>query len=195
MGLYAKGSNYRYKYFKSRFVNPTRNVINQEFSTTGKNKIWFGDITHIRTHEGNLYLSVFIDLFTRKIVGYSLKSHMRESLVLESLQTAIKKERPKAGLIIHTDQGSQYTSHNFVNLIIENNFVRSNSNRGNPYDNALMESFFKTFKREVLPKRDYKNKKYAKLDIINFLEVYYNKKRYHSSLGYLTPLEFENLNS
>lgn len=195
MGLYARGSNYKYKYKKSRNNLSTINLINQVFIAEQKNKVWFGDITYIITAEGNLYLSVFIDLYTRKIVGYSLKSHMRTSLVIDTINMAITNEKPEPGLIIHTDQGTQYLSHDFLTLAKNNNFITSNSNKGNPYDNALVESFFKTFKREVLPKRYYKTKSEAKLEVLNYVEVYYNKKRCHSSLGYMTPNEFDLQNS
>ena len=176
MGLYARGSNYKYKYKKSRNNLATINLINQVFIAEQKNKVWFGDITYIITAEGNLYLSVFIDLYTRKIVGYSLKSHMRTSLVIDTINMAITNEKPEPGLIIHTDQGTQYLSHDFLTLAKNNNFITSNSNKGNPYDNALVESFFKTFKREVLPKRYYKTKSEAKLEVLNYVEVYYKKK-------------------
>lgn len=179
MGLYARGSNYKYKYKKSRNNLATINLINQVFIAEQKNKVWFGDITYIITAEGNLYLSVFIDLYTRKIVGYSLKSHMKTSLVIDTLNMAI------------TNNGTSI----FLTLAKNNNFITSNSNEGNPYDNALVESFFKTFKREVLPKRYYKTKSEAKLEVLNYVEVYYNKKRCHSSLGYMTPNEFDLQNS
>jgi len=194
-GLYAKGARYKYKYHKKDFVLPTRNLIDQNFNTIKKNSVWFGDITYIQTYEGTLYLSVFLDLFTRRVVGYALNEHMKDTMVIDSLEMAIKKERPNKGLIVHTDQGTQYTSHDFIQILEYNGFIRSNSNKGNPYDNALMESFFKTFKREVLPKQRYKTKKEARLEILNYLEVYYNDKRHHTSLGHMTPSEFDTLNS
>lgn len=194
-GLYAKGARYKYKYHKKQFPLPTRNIIDQNFHTLSKNKVWFGDITYIQTHEGSLYLSVFLDLYNRKVVGYSISNDMKNALVLDSLEMAITNERPSKGLIIHTDQGSQYTSHDFIKILDHNGFIRSNSNKGNPYDNALMESFFKSFKREVIPKNNYKTKNEAKLEIISYLEIYYNKKRHHSSLGYMTPFEFDTRNS
>lgn len=194
-GLYARGARYKYKYHKREHTLPTRNIIDGNFSTISKNKVWFGDITYIPTHEGNLYLSVFLDLFNRKIVGYSLSDNMKDTMVIDSLEMAIKKESPEKGLIVHTDQGTQYTSRNFIEVLEFNGFVRSNSNKGNPYDNALMESFFKSFKREVFPNRKYKTKKEAKLDILNYIEVYYNEKRHHTSLGHMTPSEFDTHNS
>lgn|SRR5690554_12733 len=195
MGLYAKGTTYKHKYKKNKNNLATSNLVDQVFTSERKNAIWFGDITYITTAEGNLYLSIFIDLFTRKIVGYSIKDHMRTSLVIDTINMAISNENPEPGLIVHTDQGSQYLSHDFLSLLNNNRFIPSNSNKGNPYDNAVVESFFKTFKREVLPKRYYKTKSEAILEVINYVEVYYNKKRCHSSLGYMTPNEFELANS
>jgi putative transposase len=118
-GLIAKGCRYNYKnYIKSHAVERP-NLINHEFHTKEKNKIWFGDITYIPTVERTIYLSVFIDLYTRKCVGYSLQDHMKEGMVIDSLLDAIKKEHPKEGLIIHTDQGSEYTGSSFRELIVE----------------------------------------------------------------------------
>lgn len=172
MGLYAKGTSYNLKYKKNIPDIKTRNLVNQVFQTNNKNQVWFSDITYIITNEGNMYLSVFIDLYTRKIVGYSLKNHMKSSLVIESLLSALDKEKPSAGLIIHSDQGSQYLSFDFLKVIEDNNLISSHSNKGNPYDNALIESFFKSFKREVLPKRHFKTKSLAKMEILNYLEIY-----------------------
>ena len=195
MGLYPKGYRYKIKYQKNKAILETRNLINQEFNSSKKNRVWFGDITYIQTCEGNLYLSVFLDLYTRKIVGYKLDSNMRNPLVIDSLMEAIHNEKPKLGLIVHTDQGSQYTSHDYISTLKNHNIIQSFSNKGNPYDNALMESFFKTFKREVLPNRMFKTKKEARLKILNYLAIYYNKKRLHSSFGFMTPYEFDKLNS
>ena len=115
--------------------------------------------------------------------------------MIDSLMEAIHNEKPKLGLIVHTDQGSQYTSHDYISTLKNHNIIQSFSNKGNPYDNALMESFFKTFKREVLPNRMFKTKKEARLKILNYLAIYYNKKRLHSSFGFMTPYEFDKLNS
>lgn len=108
MGLYAKGTNYNLKYKKHISDIKTRNLVNRIFETNKKNQVWFGDIKYILTNEGNMYLSIFIDLYTRKVVGYSLKNNMRTSLVIDSLLSAIDKEKPSDGLIVHSDQGSQY---------------------------------------------------------------------------------------
>ncbi|CDR30925.1 Integrase core domain [Acholeplasma oculi] len=126
--------------------------------------------------EGNLYLSIFIDLYTRKIVGYSLDKHIRTSLITQNLERDIKYENPKEGLIVHTYQGTQYMSHDYLHVITNNHFINSYSDKGNQYDNAVIESFFKSFKREVLLKKYFKTKALTKLEILNNIKVYYNKK-------------------
>ncbi len=168
-----------------------KNLLDQTFTTNAKNKIWFGDITYIKTNEGRLYLSVFMDAYTRKIVSYSIKSHMREEIVVEPLKTAIIQENPNNDLIIHTDQGSQYLSRNYRQLLIEKGITVSNSRAGNPYDNAVMESFYKSFKSEVMGKVNFKSKAEAKLEILEYIH-YYNNIRMHSSLAYVSPVKFEN---
>ena len=130
--------------------------MNKDFKANCKNQIWFGDITYIPTQEGMIYCSVFIDCFTRKIVVYSIRSHMRETMVIESLEMAIIKENPKAGLIIHSNNGSQYTGYRFYEVIQHYHFTHSCSRKGNPYNNTIMESFYKSFKREVMPIKQYK---------------------------------------
>lgn len=186
--LYPRGLRRKYRKHASKITHP--NLINQEFDANKINQIWFGDITYIPTHEGNLYCSVYIDCFSRKLVGYAIQDHMRESLVIDSLTSAIQNENPKPGLIVHTDQGSQYTGYRFYEAIRENRCVHSHSRKGNPYDNAVMESFYRSFKREVMPTKPYKTKAQAMLDTLDYLENYYNIKRIHSSLGYQTPYEF-----
>ena len=194
-GLVAKGCRYHYRKYNTTHQNERPNLINQVFKTKAKNKIWFGDITYIPTSEGTLYLSVFIDLFTRKCIGYSLRDHMKETMVIDSLLDAIEKEKPQSGLIVHTDQGAQYTGSAFRELLQKHHFIQSNSRKGNPYDNAVMESFYKTFKREVLEIKQFKTKAQAKIEILSYVSNYYNNKRIHSSLDYLTPNLFEKMNS
>lgn len=193
--LVAKGCRYHYKKYNKQNKSEKPNLINQIFKTKAKNKVWFGDITYIPTAEGTIYLSVFVDLFTRKCIGYSLEDHMRESMVIESLTNAIQKENPQKRLIIHTDQGAQYTGSDLKEVIRNHNFIQSNSRKANPYDNAVMESFYKTLKRELLEKEYFKTKAQARLEILSYINNYYNNRRMHSSLNYLTPNEFELNNS
>lgn len=137
-GLVAKGTRKSYRYH----TNNTRyeekdNILNQVFSAQDKNKIWVGDITYIPTKHGFLYLSVFIDIFSRKVVGWAMDTHMRDKLVISALNQAIGREHPDSGLIIHTDRGSQYTCKNFQSLLTFYDFTQSMSRKSNPYDNAV----------------------------------------------------------
>lgn len=182
----------RRKYRWQQLENPMvqNNRTNQNFAVSDKNVLWFGDITYIQTAEGTLYLSTYIDAYSRRVVGYQIENHMRDELVIECLIAAVNREKPKQGLMIHVDQGSQYTGHRFFDVIQANEFVLSHSRKGNPYDNAVMESFYKTLKREVLEKYGFKTRADAVMVIVDYLENYYNTKRIHSRLGYLTPDEY-----
>ncbi len=190
-GLYPKRFPHRYKYGKRVQKEIYPNIVNQEFNIGKKNQIWFGDISYIPTKEGMLYLSVFIDGYSRKCIGYALRDHMRESLVIESLQQAVIKEKPSAGLIIHSDRGSQYTGSTYIEFLQTHKFIISHSRLGTPYDNAMMESFYKSLKREVLNNKAFSSKAQATIEILHYLEIYYNQKRHHSSLKYMTPFEYE----
>lgn len=192
MNLMAKGARKHYvNYAKKVPTSNSPNLLEQQFTTTKKNKVWVGDITYIPTNEGTLYLSTFIDLFTRKVVGWSMSSRIKESIAIDAFLQAYGREQPQSGLVIHTDQGSQYTSYNFRAVIKDHGCILSNSRRGNPYDNAVMESFFKTIKRELINDSKYLNREQAQQDIFKYIEMYYNTERMHSSLDYMTPIEFE----
>lgn len=196
MGLYAKGSRYKYKYFNKKGPSIDRpNLLNQVFQTNAKNKIWLGDITYIPTKRGTLYLAIFLDLYTRKVTGWSMDTRMNDTLVINAFNQAYGKEHPNKGLIIHTDQGSQYTSSNFQSLLRTHGATSSVSRKGNPYDNALMESFYKTLKRELVHDADFEAPEQAQMEIFKYIETYYNTKRMHSSLDFLTPVQYEKLYS
>ena len=196
MNLCPRGTRYHYKKYNSKIRGEERpNLLNQVFLTDSKNKIWVGDITYIPTKIGTLYLAVFVDLFSRKVVGWSMGNRMKDHLVIEAFLQAYGKERPKAGLIVHTDQGSQYTSGNFRAILSKHGATHSNSRKGNPYDNAVMESFYLTIKRELIQGSHYATPEQAQKEIFKYIELYYNTKRIHSSLGYLSPSQFEKQNS
>lgn len=191
-GLYAKGSRKNYtNYVKAAKNEEKANLLNQAFKTEQLNKVWLGDITYIPTKKGFLYLSVFIDLFSRKIVGWSMNKTMKEEIVIDAFLQAWGKENPSSGLIVHTDQGSQYTGKAFRNIVESYGGILSNSRKGNPYDNAIMESFYRTLKRELINDAHYENREQAQQDIFKYIEIYYNTQRIHSALNYLTPVEFE----
>ncbi|WP_281532492.1 IS3 family transposase [Anaerocolumna aminovalerica] len=144
MGLCPKGSRYRYKKYNQANTPEHPNLLNQVFKSNTKNQIWVGDITYVPTKKRTLYLAVFIDVFSRKVVGWAMDTKMKGQLVINAFNQAYGKEQPKPGLIVHTDQGTQYTSGNFQSLLKARKSIHSESRKGNPYDNALMESFYRT---------------------------------------------------
>lgn len=167
------------------------NLLLEQALPTGPNQIWTADITYIRTIQGWVYLAAVLDLFTRKIVGWSLEPHMESSLVKEALSKAIYKHRPAAGLLHHSDRGIQYTSSAYQALLAENGFIASMSRKGNCYDNAAMESFWSTLKSELVHQREFADLAQAKNAIFEYIEIFYNRQRLHSALGYMSPVEFE----
>jgi putative transposase len=196
MKLYPRGSRYRYKRYNQTTNAVERpNLLNQIFESDGRNKIWVGDITYIPTNKGTLYLAVFMDIYSRKVVGWSMGNRMKDILVMDAFMQAYGKEHPESGLIVHTDQGTQFTGGKFQSLLKKYEAVHSQSRKGNPYDNAVMESFYRTIKRELIQDANYESPEQAQKEIFKYIEMYYNTKRMHSSLGYLSPSQYEELNS
>jgi putative transposase len=167
------------------------NVLARRFDGWAPDRAWVADITYLRTEEGWLYLACVMDLGSRRIVGWSLGDHMRASLVCDALTSAYGSRRPEAGLIMHSDRGSQYASEAHRRLLDEYGMVQSMSRRGNCWDNAAMESFFKTLKVERTNQVQYATRAQARLDIVNWIEGFYNRRRMHSSIGYRSPVTFE----
>jgi transposase InsO family protein len=167
------------------------NILNQNFGATAPNQKYVGDITYIKTDEGWLYLATVIDLFSRKIVGWSMSSSMTSKLVNDALLMAIWKRKPPKGLVWHTDRGSQYASHSHREVLQEHGIIQSMSRKGNCWDNAVAESFFHTLKTELIYHMKFKSKEEAKQAIFEYIEIYYNRKRIHSTNNYLTPEAFE----
>lgn len=167
------------------------NVLNREFSPEEPNRVFAGDITYIPTREGWLYLAVFIDLFSKQVVGWSMNKRMKASLVTDALTMAIWNRKPKAGLIIHSDRGSQYVSDSYRKILSEKQFIGSMSRKGNCWDNAPSESFFHTLKTELVHHEDYRTREEAKQSIFEYIAVFYNRKRKHSSCNYLAPEVYE----
>lgn len=186
---------------KRRFIKNTsssnepaaENLVKRNFNPENANELWAGDISNIETKEGVMYLSVVLDLWSRAVIGWELQSSMTENLVIRSLTKAIKNRNPKAELIVHTDQGSQFRSARYKHLLSENNFIQSMSYKGNCYDNAAVEAFFASLKKELVYRMDFKTKEEARSQIYKYIEIFYNRKRRHSRLGYLSPLNFEKL--
>ena len=167
------------------------NKLKQEFKTTKPNDVWVTDITYIKTHEGWLYLAVVIDLYSRRVVGWSMQSRMEMKLALDALLMAVWRRKDRARTIIHSDQGSQFTSHEWQSFLKANNLEASMSRRGNCYDNAVAESFFQLLKREKIRRKIYLTRQDARDDIFDYIELFYNSKRKHGNNDLLSPIDFE----
>ncbi len=167
------------------------NRLEREFTVEQPDYAWVTDITYVRTWQGWLYLAVVIDLFGRKVVGWSMKSSLAKDIVMDALVMAVWRRQPKHKVIIHSDQGSQYSSDDWFRFCRANHLEPSMSRRGNCWDNAVAESFFSSLKKERIKKRIYKTRDLAKADIFDYIEVFYNRKRRHSHLGGISPVAFE----
>jgi len=167
------------------------NVLQREFVKETPNDTWVTDITYIRTHEGWLYLAVVLDLFSRKVVGWSMKSRMTKELALDALLMAVWRRNPKDTVTVHSDQGSQYTSHEWQSFLKDNGLRPSMSRRGNCHDNAVAESFFQLLKRERIRRHIYSSREEARAEIFDYIEMFYNSKRRHGFNNDLSPVEYE----
>ena len=167
------------------------NLLNREFTAEAPNRKWVTDITYIWTNEGWLYLAGVLDLFSRKVVGWAMADHMRTELVSEALQMAITHRRPADGLLHHSDRGVQYASDDYQKLLQDHHMEVSMSGRGQCWDNACVESFWGTLKTELVNHEHYATREEARQSIFEYIEVFYNRKRMHSSLGYKSPEAFE----
>ena len=167
------------------------NLLNRDFYASYPNEKYVGDITYIPTSEGWLYLATVIDLYSRKIVGWSMDDTMKVSLVNDALNMALISRKPPKGLLWHTDRGSQYASYSHKDLLQEYGIVQSMSRKGNCWDNAVAESFFHTLKTELIYHEIYETKSQANRAIFEYIEIYYNRQRMHSANGNLSPVEFE----
>ena len=172
-----------------------KNVLNREFSPSAPNQAWGTDITYLWTQQGWIYLAVVIDLYSRRVVGWSIDRRMKKALVIRALMMAVNLRKPPAGLIHHSDRGSQYASHDYQKLLRQHGLICSMSRAGNCWDNAPVERFFGSLKREWTGDRLYRTRQEAIADVREYVAVYYNSKRLHSTLGYTTPMNYEkNLN-
>ncbi len=167
------------------------NVLDRRFDSWQVNRAWVGDITYVATDEGWLYLAAVMDLGSRRIVGWSMSERMKAELVCDALKSAYWRRKPVAGLLMHTDRGSQYASDSHRKLIDDYQMIQSMSRRANCWDNAAMESFFKTLKVELIYPQRYVTRAQARLDIVSWIEGFYNRERLHSSIGYETPVDAE----
>jgi putative transposase len=167
------------------------NRLQREFTVQQPDRSWVTDITYIRTWQGWLYLAVVVDLFARKVVGWSMKPTLAKELVVDALLMAVWRRKPQHQVLIHSDQGSQYGSDAWLRFCREHNLQPSMSRRGNCWDNAVAESFFSSLKKERIKKRIYKTRDLARADVFDYIEVFYNRTRRHSHLGGVSPEAFE----
>ena len=167
------------------------NILNREFDVASSNVAWVGDVTFVATRKGWLYLAVLIDLYSRKVVGWSMSNRNNSLLVQDCLEMGIKHRKPPLGLVHHTDRGSTYTAEKYRDVLAKNGIISSMSRKGNCWDNAVAESFFGNLKNELTHWKTYQNRDQAKADIFRYIEIFYNRKRLHQTLDYVSPAEYE----
>jgi putative transposase len=167
------------------------NLLDRQFNPSGANETWVADITYIPTREGWLYLAAVEDLYSRRVVGWSMADHMESRLVVDALEMAVQRRLPGEGLLAHSDRGSQYASEHYQLLLGKHGITCSMSRRADCWDNAPMESFFATLKKELVHGADFATRAGARATIFEYSEVFYNGQRRHSSLGYVSPVEYE----
>lgn len=172
-------------------VGVVANVLNRDFAPDAPNKVWVTDIIYIRTYEGWLYLAAVMDLYSRQIVGWATRATMTSDLVLQALLAAVWKRKPEPGVMIHSDQGSQFTSDDWQSFLKAHHMVPSMSRRGNFHDNAVAESFFSALKKERIKRRIYPTRSMAITDVFDYIEMFYNPIRRHGFVGDISPVEFE----
>ena len=163
----------------------------RQFDVATPDKVWVTDITYIRTYEGFAYLAVVIDLYSRKVIGWAMQSRQTTDLVLQALLMAVWRRKPKNRVLIHSDQGSQFTSIDWASFLRHHNLEHSMSRRGNCHDNAVAESFFNLLKRERIRRTTYRTRGDARQDVFDYIEMFYNPKRKHANNGMLSPVNFE----
>ena len=186
--------------WKRKFVNTTDsthtlpvadNLLNRQFNPEHPNQAWAADITYIRTHEGFAYLAVVLDLFSRRVVGWAMQGRQTTNVVLQALLAAVWRRKPKNRVLVHSDQGSQFTSMEWASFLKHHNLEPSMSRRGNCHDNAVAESFFNLLKRERIRRKVYRTRAEARQDVFDYIEMFYNPTRKHARNGMLSPVEFE----
>lgn len=170
---------------------PAPNLLNRDFATSQPDQAWVGDVTFISTREGVLYLAVLLDLYSRRVVGWAMSPKINQSLVNDALTMAIDQRQPRSGLIHHTDQGAIYTSSAYQAMLRAHAMRPSMSRKGDPYDNAVAESFFATLKNELIWHRRFRTRDEARSAIFDYIEVFYNRQRLHQTLGYIAPMQHE----
>lgn len=167
------------------------NKLNRDFTAPAPNKVWVSDITYIWTREGWMYLAAILDLFSRRVVGWSMEPYIDRTLALDALGMALRTRRPEPGLLHHSDRGVQYASGGYQKLLAEHGIDCSMSRKGDCWDNAVAESFFSTLKAELVYRTDYLTRSQARASVFHYIEAFYNPRRRHSALGYVSPVHHE----
>ena len=170
------------------------NLVQQKFQVSAADRVWVGDMTFIRTRAGFLHLAVLLDLYSRRVVGWSMSEKPNIAVALNALRMALTTRRPAGGLIHHTDQGPQYSACAYRDVLQTHNLSASMSGKGNPYDNAVAESFFSNLKNELVHHCDFMSREQARSAIFDYIEIFYNRQRMHQTLGYVSPTQFEQVN-
>jgi len=186
---------YRKPISEQRIKPIAENILNREFRVEAKNRVWVCDVSYFWTRNGWLHLAIVMDLFSRNIVGWSMNDRIDKELTQNALQMALDTRQPDNTILHHSDQGAEYSNKAYQQLLRQNSMVISMSRKANCYDNAVAESFFKTIKAELSCKQKFRTVEEAKSAIFEYIEVFYNRKRMHSTLGYLSPVTYEQLNS
>ena len=176
---------------RSERAVPAKDLLQRSFAATRIDKVWVADIIYVATREGFLYLAFILDVHSRRIVGWAMENHLRTELVIDALQMAVWRRKPAPGLVHHSDQGVQYTALSFSERLKEVGITPSMGRTGTALDNAMAESFVSTLKAELVSRLEFPSRQAAKTAIFDYLETFYNTRRLHSSLGYMTPADFE----
>lgn len=191
-GIWARQlSKFRVQTTDSRHGGPIAPNRLPEVTITAPNQVWGSDATCVLTGQGWLYVVVVLDLFSRRVVGWSMGAHLDAQMMLDAVQMAIDQRRPKPGLIVHSDRGAQYASTDYRQLLLRHGLVASMSRKGNCYDNAFVESFWSSLKYETVYHRKFATREAARAELFEYIEIFYNRTRLHSSLGYMSPINFE----
>lgn len=191
-GIRAKGARKYKATTDSKHALPIApNLLERQFTVAARNEVWVSDITYLWTRQGWMYLAVIIDLFSRRVVGWSLSERMTADLVCSALDSAVSKRQPGPGLLFHSDRGSQYASRAFRRCLWRHRMLQSMSRKGNCWDNAVAESFFATLKKELVRDYIFESRAAARSAVFEYIEVFYNRQRAHSLLSYATPTAFE----
>lgn len=184
---------FRLAYRSRQNTQAAANLLKWPFQASQPDQIWMADVTFIATRVGWLYLAVLIDLYSRLIIGWSMTDRPNQDLVNAALRMAIEQRKPKPGTIHHSDQGVVYNATSYIELLGGHNIIRSMSGKGNCYDNAVVESFFSSLKNELVHHRNYHTREQARMDIFEYIEIFYNRRRLHQSLNYQTPMGYDSM--